>query len=517
MNQDTITSTTHLEFDGTRQIQQQNAAAARAVGDIITSTLGPDGMGKMIVSEDGEVIITDDGSTVVEQLAFTNPFARLIAAVSEDQQAAVGDGTTTAIAITTELLTSVETLLEQGIHPTNIVRGFRKGNEVAQEAIDNLSHQLDLNDGQMLRQAVSNHLTGVVFGDQRTDLADLIATAVEDVVKEAETEHAERIAIDMRPGRWIDDFELLTGAVIEKTPMQPNMPTDIERADVLLVDEPLGVGEIEHDSNVAVDTPDEYNEYLNWEERAQRGQVDQILATGADVVFCQKRVDDRIANLLAEEGVLVTRFTVKPDLEFLSKLLDIRIVADLADITETDLRQASIRRDDNAGLFYVETTDATEKTLVLRCSTESVAEKLENKVEEAVDLAIQLAVEERVVSGAGATEIELARRVRDEATSNDRREQIAMEAFADALERVPEVLARNAGLDPIDTITDLRAAHANGETSAGIDVIRGGTLDALEAGIIDVPATKSEAITSATEAANIVVSIDDVLPVEELA
>ncbi|WP_162989822.1 thermosome subunit beta [Natronorubrum halophilum] len=517
MNQSTITSKDRSDFDGTRQIQQRNAAAARAVGDIVTSTLGPNGMEKMIVSDNGEVTITGDGSTVVEQLAFENPFARLIAAVSEDQQAAVSDGTTTAIAITTELLTSVETLLEQGIHPTNVVGGFRKGNKVAQEAIDELSHRLDPNDGQMLRQAVASHLTGVVFGNQRTDLADLIATAAEAVVKEAEAEHADRIAIDTRPGQWIDDFELLSGSIIEKTPMRPSMPTDLECADVLLVDEPLEVGEIEHDSNVTVDTPDEYNEYLDWEERAQRGQVDQILAAGADVVFCQKRVDDRIANLLSEEGVLVTQFTVKPDLEFLSKLLDIRIVGDLADLGATDLGQASIRRDDDAGLFYVEKTDATAKTLVLRGSTESVAKTLENNVEEAVDLAIQLVVEGRVVSGAGATEIEIARRVRDEATLNDSREQIAMEAFADALERVPEVLARNAGFDPIDTITDLRAAHANGETSAGIDVTHGGTLDALEAGIVDVPAIKSEAITSATEAANVVVSIDDILPARELA
>lgn len=516
MSRSSITSEETSEYDGARQIQHQNAAAGQAVGEIVKSTLGPNGRDKMIVSDIGEVTITDDGSTVLEELELDNPFADLVATVGLAQQAEVGDGATTAVTVATELLVSVEMLFDRGVHPTKIIDGFREADTIAQESIEDLTHTLDSQDEQFLQRAIASRLTGVVSGEDQAALSEVIATAATNIVAEASTEPLDRFAVESRPGKQIGEFELIPGAIVEKSPMRPSMPTDFEDATILLVDTPLEVDDVEYDTEAKVKSSEKYDEYLEREKQAQQEIVDWILESGADAVFCQKRVNDRIANLLSEEGVLVTDFTVKPDLEFMARLLGIKITGDLSNVSDAHLGHASVRHEDEKKSFYVEVSDGRAKTLLVHGSTTSVARKLENEVTEAVALAIQLASDGRLVAGAGATEMELARRIRDEAPTNDSREQLAMEAFADALEEVPRILATNAGHDPVVTIASLRAAHADGNTSAGVDVLQGETVDALDAGIVDIPGTKSEAITSATEAANIVANVDDVVPAKDL-
>jgi len=295
------------------------------------------------------------------------------------------------------------------------------------------------------------------------------------------------------------------------------MPTDFETASILLLNEPLEVDESDQISDVGAGSRATYDEYVAREDGIRQEQANEIIDAGADVVFCQKSVDKGIADQLAAEEILVTEFTIKPDVQFLSRLLDVPIRTDTDGLSPKDLGQASIRHDDEANRFYIETTDPAAKTIFVRGSTQSVRRQLENSVEDAVNVAVRLVTDGRVVPGAGATETELARRIREAAPAVATREQIAMKAFADALEEIPRVLARNAGLDPIDSIAALRSAHANGREDAGIDVVRGGTVDTLAEGIVDLTATKSEAIVSATEAANIVTHVDDVVPASDLS
>ncbi|WP_254274503.1 TCP-1/cpn60 chaperonin family protein [Haloarcula marina] len=506
------------EYTGSKHIQQRNATAARALGEIVRSTLGPNGMDKMIVSERGEVTLTDDGSTVVNELAFENPFAGLVSTVGQSQQAEAGDGTTTAITFATELLSGIETLLDQGVHPTSIVDGFRAASEISRETIGDLTRDLDSVDEHLLQRAVANRLTGIVFGDTKTALAGEITSLVEEIVATAPGRYADRIAVESDPGRWIGDFERVPGATVDKKPLRQRMPTDFEEAAILLVDEPLEVDESGHEPAVTVDSFGQYDQHVDREERSRATVADRVVASGADVVFCQKRVDDGIANRLADEGILATEFTIKPDLEFLARLLDIRITGDVAGVSEDDLGRASVRQNDDENRFYIEppVSDPTAMTLMLQGSTERVAGKLEDRVTEAVDAAVELVTERRVVPGAGATEIAISRRVREAATRKANRQQIVMEAYADALEVVPRVLAENAGLDPLDTLTELRAAHANGDSTAGVDIVQGGTTDVYERGIVDFPGTKVAAITNGTEAANIVVHVDDIVPATDL-
>lgn len=502
---------------GTKQVQQRNAVAARAVGEIVKTTLGPNGMEKMIVDDTGDVTITSDGSTVIEELSFENPFAGLVSTVGLSQQIESGDGTTTAITIATELLTEVETLLERDIHPTPIVEGFRVANEIARTTIEDQTYELDAKGEDLLQKAIASRLPEIVADERKGALATQITAVVEEIVAEAPGEYADRIAIESNPGRWIGDIERVAGAVVEKKPFQRNMPTDFDSADILLIDTPLEVGDSEHATDIEVDSFDTYDQQIEHEKRRREDVFDQILATGADVVFCQKGVDDGIANRLASESVLVTEFTIKPDLEFLARLLGVEIVGDTDGLTEEDLGQASVSYDDDASRFHVEVPSPTARTLLLHGSTQRVADKLKDSVREAIDLGVVLASERRVVAGAGAIEMEQARQIREAAKTEPSRKQVAMEAYADALEVVPRVLAENAGHDPLTTLVDLRSAHADGDAAAGVDVAQGGVLDAFEGGVVDIPSTKANAIINATEAANIVTHIDDVVPAKSLS
>lgn len=502
---------------GNTEVQRRNAVAARSVGSIVKSTLGPNGMDKMLIDNAGGVTITDDGATVIEQLAFEHPFADLVSNVGLSQRAETGDGATTAVIVATELMRQVTELLEQGLHPTRIVDGFRRANTVAQEELDDLTYDVGSEDDQLLRQVVASRLVGLVSGEAKATLADDIATVVEDITARTQTEHADHIAVEATTGRFIGDHEILAGATMEKAPLQKGMPTDFETASILLLNEPLEVDESEQVSDVGAESRATYDEYVSYEDDMRQDLADDIIGAGVDAVFCQKGVDKGIADRLAAEEILVTEFTIKPDVQFLGRLLDVPVRADTEGLSQEDLGQASIRRDDEANRFYVETADPAAKTIFVRGSTQSVRRKLQNSVEDAVDVAVRLVTDGRVVPGAGATEAELAHRIREEAPAVATREQVAMEAFADALEEIPRVLARNAGLDPIDSLAALRSAHANGRGDAGIDVVHRGTVDTLVEGIVDLTATKSEAIVSATEAANIVAHVDDVVPAGDLS
>ncbi len=504
-----------------KDAQEYNISAARAVAEAVRSTLGPKGMDKMLVTSMGDVTITNDGVTILQEMDIDNPTAEMIVEVAETQEDEAGDGTTTAVAIAGELLKNAEDLLEQEIHPTAIIKGFHLASEFAREEVDEVAEPVDADDTEILQQVAETSMTGKGAELEKDVLADLVVRAVQGVSVDADDGSTvvdlANLKIETQTGRSAGESELLSGAVIDKDPVHDDMPSSFDEANVLLLNEPIEVEEADVDTSVSIESPDQLQQFLDKEEEELRGKVDQIVESGADVVFCQKGIDDLAQHYLAKEGILAVRRTKKSDLKFLKNVLGANIVSDLDDLTADDLAVGSVTRDDEDELFYVEGADAHGVTLLLRGSTEHVVDELERGINDAIDVVSTTVSDGRVLAGGGAIEVELASRVRDFADSVEGREQLAVEAFADSLELVPRVLAENAGLDAIDLLVDLRAAHESGDSRAGLNAFTGDVEDTFEAGVVETAHAKEQALSSATEAANLVLKIDDIIAADELS
>ena len=506
-----------------RDAQEHNIRAARAVAEAVRTTLGPKGMDKMLVDSMGDVTITNDGVTILKEMDIDNPTAEMIVEVAETQEDEAGDGTTTAVALAGELLKNAEELLEQEIHPTAIIRGFSLAADRAREEVDDIAERVDPDDTEITQKVAETTMTGKGTEVNREALAELVVEAVRAVTVEAEDGGSvvdlDYVNIETQTGRSAGDSELLNGAVISKDPVHDNMPTDVEDASIMLLGEPIEVEEANASAEISLSSPDQLQKFLDQEDNRLREKVNQIEEVGADVVFCQKGIDDLAQHFLAKKGILAVRRTKKSDIEFLKEVLGASIVSDLDSVSEADLGHGSIRRDDADELFYVEGEDDESHgvTLLIRGSTDHVVDELERGITDALDVVSQTISDGRVLAGGGAVEVELASRLRSYADSVDGREQLAVEAFADAFELVPRVLAENAGLDPIDTLVDLRAAHEGGEKRAGLNVFTGEVEDTFEAGIAEPAHAKAQAISSAAEAANLVLKIDDIIAAGDLS
>ncbi|MGB9987176.1 thermosome subunit beta [Salarchaeum japonicum] len=506
-----------------KDAQEHNISAARAVADAVRSTLGPKGMDKMLVDSMGDVTITNDGVTILEEMDIDNPTAEMIVEVAETQEDEAGDGTTTAVAIAGELLKEAEDLLEQDIHPTAIIKGYNQAAEKAREEVDNIAVDVDSDDEALIRSVAETSMTGKSAEIDKELLSGLLYEALNQVSVDAEdgstVVDVANINIETQTGRSVGESELLKGAAIDKDPVLDSMPSEFDDANTLLLNEPIEVEETNADTSVSIDSPDQLQSFLDQEEKQLQEKVDKIVETGVDVVFCQKGIDDMAQHYLAKEGVLALRRVKKSDIGFLKNVLGGSVVQDLDSLTAADLGRGSIRRDAEDDLFYVEglADEAHGVTLLLRGSTDHVVDELERGVTDALDVAAQTITDGRVLPGGGAIEVELADRLRSYADSVSGREQLAVESFANALELIPRVLAENAGLDPIDILVDLRAAHETGEQNTGLNVLTGDLDDTYESGVVEPAHAKEQALSSATEAANLVLKIDDIISAGDLS
>ena len=506
-----------------RDAQSHNIEAAKAVAEAVRSTLGPKGMDKMLVSSMGDITVTNDGVTILQEMDIDNPTAEMIVQVAETQEDEAGDGTTTAVSVAGELLKNAEGLLEQDIHPTAVIKGFHLASERAREEVDNVAYDVDSEDTELLKQVAETSMTGKGAELEKDVLAQLVVDAVQAVTVEADDGESvvdlEYVNIETQTGRSAGESELLNGAVIDKSPEHEEMPTSVDDADVLLLNEAIEVADTDADANLQLDSPDQLQTFIEKEEEQLKGKVDAIADAGADVVFCQKGIDDLAEHFLAKEGILAASRVKKSDLSFLREVTGADVVSDLDSVADATLGSANVEYDEADELFYVEglNEDAHGVTLLLRGSTEHVVDELERGIGDALDVVAQTVSDGRVLAGGGAVEVEVARRVREYADSVSGREQLAVEAFADALELVPRVLAENAGLDSIDTLVDLRAAHDDGDESAGLNVFTGDVVDTFEAGVVEPAHAKQQALSSATEAANLVLKIDDIIAAGDLS
>ncbi len=506
-----------------KSAQEHNISAARAVAESVRSTLGPKGMDKMLVSSTGDVTVTNDGVTILQEMDIDNPTASMIVEVAETQEDEAGDGTTSAVAIAGELLGNAEDLLEQDIHPTAIIKGFDLAATEAKAAVEDISTEVDPDDEELLKKVAETSMTGKGAELNKELLGQIIVDAVNAVTVETdEGEHVvdlEYLNVETQTGSAAGESELLEGAVVDKDPVHEEMPTTVEDAKVMLMDTAIELEETEVDAQLSVDDPSQLQNFLDKEEQQLKELVDKVEATGANVLFCQKNIDDMAQHYLAQKGILAIKRGKKSDIEFLKEVLGANVVSDLDSASEGDLGHGSVTRDEAEGLFYVEGSneDAHGVTLLLRGSTDHVVDELERGVMDALDVVAATVTQGQVLGGGGAPEVEVARRLRDFADGVEGREQLAVEAFADALEIIPRTLAKNAGLDGIDTLVDLRAAHEDGQVSAGLNVFTGDVEDTLETGVVEPAHAKRQAISSAAEAANLVLKIDDIIAAGDLS
>jgi thermosome len=498
-----------------KDAQTANIAAGKAVAESVRTTLGPRGMDKMLVSDSGDVVITNDGATILDEMDIEHPAAEMIVEVAETQEDEVGDGTTTASVIAGRLLAQAEDLLEQDVHPTTIVEGYHEASAIAAEAIDGIALDVDVDDD-VLAQVAESSMTGKGTGGITAEkLAASVVEAVRRVDEDGDVD-GDSIYLTTQVGASSSATELVEGFVLDEEPTNPAMPKSVADASIAVLDFELGVRSAETDVEYQLDSVDQLNTAMESEERELRGYVDTLVEAGADVVFTTEDVDDRVSGLLEGEGILAFDGVDDSDARAIARATGATVAGTFEDFDADYLGAADDVRTEAFGgdeVTFVEGGAAAKAvTLFVRGGTEHVVDELERALGDAIDVVTAAIETGSVVPGAGAAEIAIANRVREEAAGIEGRKQLAVEAFADAVDVIPRTLAENAGEDPIDALVDLRAAYED-SGRAGLVAHDGEAevVDPVEFGVLDAAAVKHEAIDSATEAATMIARIDDVI------
>ena len=518
-NQPMIVLSEESQRTSGKDAQNMNITAGKAVAESVRTTLGPKGMDKMLVDSGGSVVVTNDGVTILKEMDIDHPAANMIVEVSETQEDEVGDGTTSAVVVAGELLDQAEELLDQDIHATTLAQGYRQAAEEAKSILEEDAIEVSADDRDTLVEIAQTAMTGKGAENAKDLLADLVVDAVLAVADDDDID-TENVSVEKVVGSSVDESELVEGVIVDKERVDENMPYAVEDATVALFDGDIEVKETEIDAEVNVTDPDQLQQFLDQEEAQLREMVDHLVDIGADVVFVGDGIDDMAQHYLAQEGILAVRRAKSDDLNRLARATGGRVVSNLEDIESDDLGFAgSVAQKDVGGderIFVEDVEEAKSVTLILRGGTEHVVDEIERAIEDSLGVVRTTLLDGQVLPGGGAPEAELALQLRDFADSVGGREQLAVEAFADALEVIPRTLAENAGLDPIDSLVDLRSRHDGGEFGAGLDAYTGDVIDMEAEGVVEPLRVKTQAIESATEAAVMILRIDDVIAAGDL-
>ena len=494
-----------------RDAQRNNILAGKVLAETVRTTLGPKGMDKMLVDGLGDIVVTNDGVTILKEMDIEHPAAKMLVEVAKTQEDEVGDGTTTAVIIAGELLKKSESLLDMDIHPTIIAMGYRQAAEKAQEILEEISIE-DVGKETLVKVAMTA-MTGKGTEKAREPLAKLVVDAVQQVAEgdDVDTDH---IKIEKKEGATVDESTLVQGVIIDKERVHPGMPKDLSDAKIALINSPIEVKETEMDAEISITDPAQMQAFIEQEENMVKDMVAKIADSGADVLFAQKGIDDLAQHYLAKEGIMAVRRVKKSDIEKLAKATGATVVSNIDDLSAEDLGSAgevTEKKISGEDMIFVEDCkEAKAVTLLVRGSTKHIVDEIQRAVEDAIGVVAATVEDGKVVAGGGAPEIEMAKKLKDYAESISGREQLAVNAFAESLEVVPKTLAENAGLDSIDSLVDLRASHEN-SPYMGLDVFDGKVTDMKEAGVIEPKRVKKQAIQSASEAAEMILRIDDVI------
>ncbi|MEK6964054.1 MAG: thermosome subunit beta [Nanoarchaeota archaeon] len=501
-----------------KDAQRMNIMAAKLVAETVRTTLGPKGMDKMIVDSLGDVTVTNDGVTILEEMNIEHPSAKMVVEIAKTQENEVGDGTTTAVVLAGELLKKAEDLLDQEIHPTVIAKGYRMAQEKAQEVLNSMAMKIQFSDKELLRKVAITAMTGKGAETAKDLLSDIIVKAIQQVAEvngDKVRVDIDNVKIEKKVGGRVEDTELIEGIVLDKEKLHPGMPTQVKEARIALLDCPLEIKNPEIDAKISITDPEKMQAFIDMEERMLKNIVEKIAATGANVVFCQKGVDDLVQHFLAKRGIFGARRIKRSDMEKLAKATGGSMVNNLEDLSASDLGQAGIVEElkfgEEAMTYVRDCKKAKAVTILIRGSTSQVVDEVKRAMEDSLgDLAAALK-NNLVVGGAGAPEMEVAKHLRQYANTLSGREQLAAKAFADAMEVIPRTLAENAGLDTIDMLAELKSAHERGEKWAGVNVFTGKIMDAWAEGVIEPLKIKTQALSSASEVAIMILRIDDVI------
>ena len=502
-----------------RDAMRANIMAARVIAEAIRTALGPKGMDKMLVDSFGDVTITNDGATILKEIDVQHPAAKMMVEVAKAQDDEVGDGTTTAVVIAGELLKKAEELLDQNIHPTIIVEGYRKATEQSIKILDEISQETSIDDEEMLKKAAMTAMHSKVVAGSRDYLSDLVVKAVKSVAEKVDGQwkvDIDDVKVEKKQGGSLEDTKLINGVVLDKEVVHPGMPKRVINAKIALIDAPLEIEKTEFDAKIHINSPEQMKAFLDEEQRMLREMVEKIKEVGANVVLCQKGIDDVAQHFLAKAGILAVRRVKKSDMEKLAKATGGKIVTSIDDLTPEHLGEAGLVEEVKIGedkIVYVrDCKNPKAVSIVIRGGSEHVVDEAERALHDALCVVRDVIEDGKYVAGGGAPEIEVAKRLREYAQQIGGREQLAIEAFADAIEIVPKTLAENAGHDPLDIIVQLRERHAKPDgVWYGVDVFEGKVADMLERGVLEPLRVKKQAIRSASEAAHMILRIDDII------
>ncbi|MEN6517353.1 MAG: thermosome subunit alpha [Methanospirillum sp.] len=498
-----------------REALGNNIAAAKAVANAVRSTLGPLGMDKMLVSGIGDIVITNDGATIVDEMDIEHPAAKMMVEIAKTQDQEAGDGTTTAVVLAAELLSRAEALVADEVHPTVIAAGYRLAADRAAAFLAELACPVTPSDTALLYRIAMTAMTGKGAEVAMDQFAAMVVKAVGMVVDEDGTVDPENVKVEKKVGGSFDDSVLVEGVVLAKERVHPGMPKRVEGARVLLLNTPIEYKKTESKATIKITAAGQEQAFLDADQRMSREMAGKVLATGANVVFSQKGIDDLAQHYLAKAGILAVRRLKTSDLKRISRATGARILTTLDDIQPEDLGCAGLVEERVMASDEVVVIEQCQNpravTILLHGGTEHVVDELERAIHDAIRVVGIVVEDGKYVVGGGAPEIALARSLRDYATTIGGREQLAVEAFANALEVIPRTIAENAGLDQIDALVALRAAHDAGRATAGVDVRTGEAVDMEAAGVVEPLRVKTQAISSATEAAVMILRIDDVI------
>ncbi len=501
-----------------RSAQRNNIMAAKLVAEIVRTTLGPKGMDKMIVDSMGDITVTNDGVTILEEMHIEHPAAKMLVEVAKTQEEEVGDGTTTAVILAGELLKEAEALLDREIHPTVIVRGYRLASIKALEFLNTMAKPLVKNDTATLIKIAQTAITGKGAESAKDVIGPIAVEAVQRVIQETPqglVYDRDLIKIEKSIGGSVEETKLIDGVVIDKEPVHPSMPVFVQNAKIALLDCALEIKNTEIDAKIQITEPSQVQGFLDQEENMLKKMADLVTTSGANVVFCQKGIDDLVQHFLAKRGVYACRRVKKSDMESLAKATGANIITSIHDLSPQDLGGAgsvSKKAHGDEQFTYVEgCKNPKSVTILVHGGTEHSVDEVKRSVTDALGDVASALKSGKVVAGAGAPEMALSIGLRKYSASLSGREQLAVLAFADAMEVIPRTLAENAGLDPIDMLTELKAAHEKGQQWAGIDVVTGKIVDAWSAGVIEPLKIKTQAVSSASEVAQMILRIDDVI------
>ncbi|HVB12742.1 MAG TPA: thermosome subunit beta [Nitrososphaerales archaeon] len=499
--------------------QRNNIYAAKLIAEIVKTCLGPRGMDKMLVDSMGDVTITNDGATILKEIDVQHPAAKMIIEISKTTDNEVGDGTTSAVVFAGALLEQAEDLIDKGVHPTIIVDGYRKAADRALEVLDEIAIKVKPGDLEVLTQVAETSMQSKLVANDSTELASVVVEALLLVAEKSDAGtykvDIDNIKVEKKPGGSVADTKLIKGIVLDKEVVHPGMPKRVEDAKIALVNSALEIEKTEFSAEIRINDPSQMKKFLEEENSMLSSMVDKIASAGANVVICQKGIDDVAQSCLAKKGILAIRRAKESDMTKLAKATGARMVTNLDDLTGEDLGKAKLveerKVEQDKWVFVEGCKNPKAVTILVRGGSQRVVDEAERSMHDAIMVVKDVLERPAIVAGGGAPEAELAAKIREYSNKLSGREQLAVVKFADALESIPQTLAENAGMDAIDTQVDIRAKHGQGKKWFGINVRTGKVSDMMADHVIEPAAVKEQIIRSATEAACMILRIDDVI------